>query len=185
MVGVAVLDGQAVIVGGRAGEQPGLDIALWLEAGDDWVEQSSTGTALAAAPGVLPFATGVVSNGDELVITGYTQVLGEGKVRVRAAVWVGGATAGAGSVTWQRFDLETDATTSSADAASCEAGRCVIVGSGDSGLLAWSYADGEVQRLDVPDVAVGDADIPRPVTWDGRTAVAAPDGDRLGHRGRR
>jgi hypothetical protein len=175
MVGVAVADGQAVIVGGRSGEQPGLDIAVWLEEGDDWVEQPSAGTALAAAPGVLPFPTGVVSNGGDLVITGYTQVLGGGEVRIQAAVWVGSTTeAGAA---WQRFDLETDATRSSADAASCDAGRCVIVGSGDGDILAWSYADGTVQRLDLPEIEVGDDDIPAPVVWNGGTAIVAPDGD--------
>jgi len=176
MVGVAVVDGQAVIVGGRSGEQPGLDIALWLEEGDDWIEQPSAGTALAAAPGVLPFATGVVSNGDDLVITGYAQVLGDGKVRVQAAVWVGGVDGG--KRPWQRFDLETDATKSSADAASCDAGRCVIVGRGDGALLAWSYADGAVTALDPPAVEVGEADIPAPVSWNGHVAVAAPHGDR-------
>ncbi len=173
MVGIAVVNGQAVIVGGRSGEQPGLDIAVWLEQGDDWVEQSSTGTALAATPEVLPFPTAVVSNGDELVITGFTQVLGDGKVRVQAAVWVGEV-----GGPWQRIDLEADTAESRAFAASCDADGCVIVGTGDGHLLAWSYADGDVQRLDVPDVAVGDADIPSPVTWNGRTAVAAPDGDR-------
>ena len=177
MVGVAVVDGQAVIVGGRSGDAPGLDIALWLEEADDWIEQPSAGTALAAAPGVLPFATGVVSNGNELVITGYTQVLGDGTVRLQAAVWVGGPSVGRGASPWQRFDLATDASTSSADAASCDAGRCVIVGNGDDGLLAWSYADGEVQQIGVPDVKVGDAEIPAPVVWTDRTAVAAPDGD--------
>jgi hypothetical protein len=53
----------------------------------------------------------------------------------------------------------------------------VIVGSGDDGFLAWSYADGQVQRLDVPDVEVGDAGIPAPVVWNNRTAIVAPDGD--------
>ena len=177
MVGVAVVDGQAVIVGGRAGEQPGLDIAVWLEQGDDWVEQSSTGTALAATSEALPFPTAVVSNRDELVISGFTQVLGGGTVRVQAAAWVGGTQVGGEAPPWQRIDLEADTAEASAHAASCDAGRCVIVGSGDGSLLAWSYADGHAQRLDVPQVEVGKDDIPAAVTWSGSIAIAVPDGD--------
>lgn len=172
MVGVAVADGRAVIVGGRAGEEPGLDIAVWLEEGDDWVEQPSVGTALAATRDVLPFPTGVVSRGADLLITGFTQVLGGGQVKVQAAVWIGGAAEG-----WQRIDLTSDASESSAHLASCDATGCIIVGAGDGRLLAWSYASGEAHALELPTVEVGNDDsIPAPVTWNGRAVIASPNG---------
>lgn len=168
MVGVAVVDGQAVIVGGRAGDAAGLDIAVWLEQGDAWVEQSSTGTPLGATDGMLPFPTSVVGDGSRLLITGFTQVLGDGEVRVRAAAWVGAPTG-----PWERLDLPSGAAESRADAAACDVDGCVIVGEGDGALLAWSYADGAVIRLAVPDLGTPGA-VVAPVTWNGRTVVLAP-----------
>jgi hypothetical protein len=168
MVGVAVVDGQAVIVGGRAGEAPGLDIAVWLEQDGGWVERSSTGTALGATDAVLPFPSSVVPGGSGVLITGFTQRIGGGEVRDVANAWTGSPTG-----PWERIDLTADAEGSSADAASCDADGCVIVGRGDDRMLAWSYVDGDVAPLALPDLTSPD-EVPAPATWDGRTAIVAP-----------
>ena len=168
MVGVAVADGQAVIVGGRAGDAAGLDIAVWLEQGDDWVEQPSAGTPLGATDDRLPFPTSVVGDGSRLLITGFTQRLGGGEVRVEATAWFGAPTG-----PWERVDLPSEAAESRADAAACEPEGCVIVGHGDGGLLAWRYAGGAVTPLPVP-VVDAPEDVVAPVTWDGSTAVLGP-----------
>ena len=168
MVGVAVADDAPVIVGGRAGDGAGLDIAVWVEQGDAWVEQSSTGTALGATETRLPFPTSVVSDGAGVLITGFTQRLGGGEARIEASAWAGDPTGG-----WERLDLPGDAEESRADAASCDPTGCVIVGHGDDALLAWRYAGGEVAALPLPDLAAI-ADVPAPVSWNGRTAVFGP-----------
>ncbi|WP_395638704.1 hypothetical protein [Pseudolysinimonas sp.] len=165
MVGVTEVDGQAVLVGGRAGGGPGLDIAIWLEHGDSWIEQSSTGSPLAATADVLPFATSVVTDDHDLLVTGFTQRLGGGEVRVEAAAWVGGPTG-----PWELLDLPHDALASQAEAAWCEGGRCVIVGRGDGLLLAWSYVDGAATQFALPRIEASD-EIPAPVLWDGATAL--------------
>lgn len=165
MVGVAVADGQAVVVGGRAGDGAGLDIAVWLERGDDWVEQPSTGTPLGATPTRLPFPTSVVSDGSRLLITGFTQRLGGGDVRVEATAWIGPPTG-----PWERLDLPSETDGSRADAASCVAEGCVIVGHGDGALLAWSHRGGVVTPLALPPIAL-DEDAVAPVDWLGGTAV--------------
>ena len=167
MVGVAVADGQAVMVGGRTGDAAGLDIAVWLEQGDAWVEQSSTGTPLGATRERLPFPTSLVSDGSNLLITGFTQRLGGGEVRVEATAWTGGP-----GGPWQRVDLPSDTEESRADAASCTIGGCVVVGRGDDALRAWNVADGVATPLTVPDLAVFD-DVPAPVAWRGGTAIVA------------
>lgn len=168
MVGVAFADGEPVIVGGRAGDAAGLDIAIWREQDGSWVEQPSTGTPLGATDDVLPFPSSVVGDGTELLITGFTQRLGGGEVRVVANAWVGAPDGG-----WTRLELPSDTAESRADAASCDAGRCVIVGHGDGRLLAWRYAGGEVTALDVPTVDADD-DLPAPVTWYHETVLVAP-----------
>ena len=168
MVGVAVVDEQAVIVGGRAGDTPGLDIAVWLEQDGEWVEQSSTGTALAATDAVLPFPSSVVRGGSGLLITGFTQRIGGGEVRDVANAWTGSP-----SGPWERIELPAHAEGSSADAASCDLEGCVITGRGDDRVLAWSYADGVVTPLVLPDLTSPD-EVPAPVAWDGRTAILAP-----------
>lgn len=169
MVGVTVVDGQPVIVGGRAGSGQGLDIAVWLPQGDDWVEQSSTGTALAASARILPFPSSVVSDGSALLVTGFTQRLGGGKVRIVATAWTGSPIVSAAG-DWQRLDLASDTKESRADAASCDSDRCVIVGHGDGRMLAWSDADGRVTRLALPRMAAS-TKVPAPLSWDGRTAL--------------
>lgn len=174
MVGVAVVNGQAVIAGGRVGEQAGLDIAVWLEQGDTWIEQPSAGTALEASDTVLPFPSSVITAGDRLLITGFTQVLGGGEVHSRAAVWIGDPLTAAPATAWQRLDLPAVASEASADSALCTLARCVVTGSGDGKLRIWSIAGEEVAALSIPTVEVGDADVPAPVTWSGRTTVVAP-----------
>ena len=172
MVGVAVADGQAVIVGGRVGDVPGQDIAVWLEAGgDDWVEQSSTGTPLGASSSAIPFATSVVTDGDGLLITGFQQLLGGGTVHLGAAVW-----SGTPNGPWSRIELDSDADEASADAASCDDSRCVVIGRADGRLAAWRYIDGEASVLNVPDAAMPKDSVLPPVTWGGRTALVLPDG---------
>jgi hypothetical protein len=168
MVGVTVVDGQAVIVGGRAGDGPGLDIAVWLERDGAWVEQPSTGTTLGATDAVLPFPSSVVPGASGLLITGFTQRIGGGEVRDVANAWTGAPTG-----PWERIELPNEAEGSTADAASCDTDGCVIVGRGDDRVLAWSYADREVAPLALPDLVSPD-EVPAPVTWDGRATIVAP-----------
>jgi hypothetical protein len=168
MVGIAYAGDEPVIVGGRAGDAAGLDIAIWREQGGTWVEQSSTGTPLGASDDVLPFPTSVAGGGSQLLITGFTQRLGGGEVHVVANAWVGTPDGG-----WARLDLPSDTTEGRADAASCAADGCVIVGHGDGRLLAWRYAGGEVTPLALPPVDADD-ELPAPVTWYGRPTLVAP-----------
>lgn len=182
MVGIAVVDGQAVIAGGRVGDQAGLDIAVWLEQGDTWVEQSSAGTALEASDTVLPFPSSVVAAGDRLLITGFTQVLGGGEVHSRAAAWIGDPLAADPTTAWQRIDLpaqssDADPVGSIADSAVCADSGCVVAGRTDGALAAWRISDDEATTLPLPTVGVGDAEIPAPVSWNGRIALVATDGD--------
>ncbi|MDM4764294.1 hypothetical protein QT381_14910 [Galbitalea sp. SE-J8] len=172
VAGMAVAGGRPVIVGGRDNHGPGLDLAIWLHDGDEWVEQPSAGTALAATPGVLPFASGATGDGDRLLITGYAQHLGGGTVRIGAAVWVGSP-----GGTWRRVDLPADGARSIADAATCADGTCVVVGTGGGALLGWTLTGGSAHPLDLPPADVGDATVPAPVVWGDRIAIAAPDGD--------
>jgi len=176
MVGIAVVDGQAVAAGGRVGEQAGLDIAVWLEQGDTWVEQSSAGTALEASDTVLPFPSSVVTAGDRLLITGFTQVLGGGEVHNRATVWIGDPLATDPTTTWQRLDLPAETSEGSADSALCTTARCVVAGGGDGELLVWSVAGDQATALPIPTIEIGDADVPAPVTWSARTTVVAAHG---------
>jgi len=180
MVGIAVVDGQAVIAGGRVGEQAGLDIAVWLEQGDTWVEQSSAGTALEASDTVLPFPSSVVSTGDRLLITGFTQVLGGGEVHSRAAAWIGNPLAADPTTAWQRIDLpaqssDADPPGSIADSALCVDSSCVVAGRSDGVLVAWGISNEEATTLSAPAVEVGDVEIPAPVSWNGRIALVAAD----------
>jgi hypothetical protein len=168
MVGVAYAGDEPLIVGGRAGDSAGLSIAVWREQTGTWVEQPSTGTPLGATDGVLPFPTSVVGDGSQLLITGFTQRLGGGQVHVVANAWVGTPDGG-----WTRLELPSDTDESRADAASCTADGCVIVGHGGGRLLAWRYAGGEVSPLAVPTVDADD-DLPAPVTWYGQTTIVAP-----------
>lgn len=168
MVGVAFAGDEPIIVGGRAGDAAGLDIAVWREQGGTWLEQSSTGTPLGATADVLPFPTSVGGDGSRLLITGFTQRLGGGEVHVVANAWVGAPDGG-----WSRLELPSGTTESQADAASCAADGCVIVGHGDGRVLAWRYAGGEVTALAVPTVAAADP-LPAPVIWYGQTTVVAP-----------
>jgi hypothetical protein len=168
MVGVAYAGDEPLIVGGRAGDAAGLDIAVWREQGGTWVEQSSTGTALAATADVLPFPSSVVGDGSQLLITGFTQRLGGGEVHVVANAWVGTPDG-----PWTRLELPSDTEESRADAAACAAEECVIVGHGDGRILAWRYAGGEVTALGLPTVAADD-DLPAPVTWYDQTTIVAP-----------
>lgn len=168
MVGLAYAGGEPVIVGGRTGDAAGLDIATWLERDGTWVEQPSTGTVLAATDDVLPFPSSVVGDGPELLITGFTQRLDGGRVRIVANAWVG-----APGAAWTRLELPADTAESRADAASCDSDGCVIVGHGDDRLLAWRYTDGEVTALDPPAVDAAD-DLPAPVTWYDETVLVAP-----------
>jgi hypothetical protein len=140
----------------------------WLEQGDQWVEQSSTGTPLGATVTRLPFPTSVVSDGSQVLITGFTQVLGGGEVRVRAA-WIGAPTG-----PWERLDLSGGVAESRGDAATCDADGCVIVGHGDDALLAWRYVGGAATQLAVPDLGTP-GDVVAPVIWNGSTTVLAPD----------
>lgn len=168
MVGVAVVDGQAVIVGGRAGDAAGLDIAVWLEQGDEWVEQPSTGTALGATDDVLPFPSSVESGGAGVFITGYTQRLGGGEVRDVANAWTGSPTG-----PWERIELPTDADASIADAARCVAEECLIVGREYDHVRAWRYTDGAATPVELPDLETDEA-VPAPVGWGDLTAIATP-----------
>ncbi|MEO5535976.1 MAG: hypothetical protein ABIR17_12695 [Pseudolysinimonas sp.] len=171
LAGMAVVNGQPVIVGGHASSQPGLDIAVWLHQGDDWVRQSSDATALAATGDVLPFPTAVAVEESELVIAGFAQHLGGGKVWDAAAIWVGGQ---AGP--WSRIDLPGDAAASSAQAVSCDGERCIVTGEADGALVAWTFANGTVASIPIPVLETTDRDVLASVTWGGRTTLVAPGG---------
>ncbi|MEO8528778.1 MAG: hypothetical protein ABI435_06845, partial [Pseudolysinimonas sp.] len=171
LAGMAVVNGQPVIVGGHASSHPGLDIAVWLHQGDDWVRQSFDGTALAATHDLLPFPTAVAVDGSDLVIAGFAQHLGGGKVWDAAAIWVGGL---AGP--WKRIDLPGDAAASSAQAVSCDGERCIITGEADGALVAWSLAHGEVAPIPIPNLEAADRDVLTAVIWAGRTTLVASDG---------
>lgn len=168
LAGMAILDGVPVIVGGRTGANPGLDIAIWLQVGEDWVEQP-VAPALAATAGELPFPTSVVTVGDELLITGYLQRLGGGTVTNVPTIWVGRP-----GGEWVRTELPVDAPVAAADAASCVEGECVVTGHVDGMLAAWRSADGEATRLELPGLATDDA--PAPVRWDGTWVLAGGGG---------
>jgi hypothetical protein len=168
MVGIAYAGDEPIVVGGRAGDAAGLDIAVWREQGGTWVEQTSTGTPLGATDHVLPFPTSVAGDGSRLLITGFTQRLGGGEVHVVANAWVG-----APDGPWTRLELPSDATESRADAAACAAEECVIVGHGEGRLLGWRYAGAEVTALALPTVAADD-ELPTPLTWYGQTTLVAP-----------
>lgn len=129
LAGITLTADGPVIVGTRTGEVPGLDIRLWLPDGDDWVEQPSAGTALAASDDVRPVATDVVVDGDALLITGLVQ---SDDGRVAAAVWRAPGPAGP----WQRVDLPAEGRVVSAQDALCDAGRCLVVGRADASIAA-------------------------------------------------
>ena len=171
LAGMSVVDGAPYIVGSRTGAHPGLDIAVWHYDGGDWIEQPSTGTALAATDDALPFPTSVTSLGGELLITGYLQVLGGGTVANRAAVWIG-----APDGPFERLDLASLGDVASAHAASCDAERCVVVGEDDGMLAAWRIADGTATALTVPELEL-DADVPAPIVDGARVAIVVPTGD--------
>lgn len=166
LVGMAVLDGVPVIVGGRTGDGPGLDIALWLPDGDAWVEQPSAGTPLAATADELPFAADVTTVGDRLLIAGFVQRLAGGRVTTTPAVWLGRPLG-----SWERIDLPVEAAVAAADAASCDlAGRCVVTGHADDLLVAWEIEAGQVERIELPELPVATA-LPAVLTASGPVVV--------------
>ena len=169
---IVSLPGEPVIVGARAGDEPGLDIAVWVRQGGVWVAQDSSGTALAAQPGLLPGVTNAAADGDRLVITGYVQYLGGGTVRMQAAVWTG--TPGGA---WDRIDLPASTAESTADAIACSAGTCLVVGRGDDRVLAWRLAGDGVHSVAVPDATAGGLALAAPVAGsDGFVAAVPGDG---------
>lgn len=172
LAGITLTADGPVIVGTRTGEVPGLDIRLWLPDGDDWVEQPSAGTALAASDDVRPVATDVVVDGDALLITGLVQ---SDDGRVAAAVWRAPGPAGP----WQRVDLPAEGRVVSAQDALCDAGRCLVVGRADGGVAAWWVEGAEVSPTTLPEVPPGRTtdDVPAPVLWQGTFAVVLPNGE--------
>lgn len=174
LAGIAVSDGVPLILGSRAGDEPGLDIELWLPDGENWVEQSSAGTALAATGDVQPVPTDLIAAATGLMITGLTQRLSDGEVRVSAAVWTAPGAAGP----WLRIDLPAAGDIASAQTAMCDADGCLVLGSGDAGVLAWRVVDGAATPVELPALAGNDTGPVTPLRWRGATTLVLPDGDR-------
>lgn len=170
LAGIAIAREGPVIVGGRAGAESGLDIVLWLPDGDDWVEQSSAGTELAATADLRPVATDVVTDGGELLITGMAQHGTE----VGAAVWRAPGPAGP----WQRIALPGAGRVVTAQSALCDGGSCLVVGRVDGAVVGWWVDGAEVTPADLPDVPDGDATdtVLPPVRWAGSVTLVLPDG---------
>lgn len=171
LAGIVVADGQPVIVGGHSSANGGLDIAVWLQQGTDWVRQPSDGTGLAATADVFPFPTAVAVHGSELVIAGYAQHLGGGKVQDLPAVWVG-AIGGP----WRRIDLPTTGVNGSAQAVACDERSCTVTGEVGGSFAAWAYSEGDVDAYPPLDIPVADDQVLPQVRWGDDWFFVLPNG---------
>jgi hypothetical protein len=155
----------------------GLDIALWHPQGERWVRAPSAGTPLASSPTELVSARGATADRDGVLVVGSVTLLGDGSVTQRPAVWRAPAPDGP----WTRTDLPGDGALGEAHAATCDAGRCTVVGEVDGALRGWTLdADGAVTALGLPALAVGEHDLlPGPLLRGGQATVVLASGGVL------
>jgi hypothetical protein len=144
-----VFVGEPVVVGSWAGEDVGLDIALWSLHGHAWVRRSSAGTALASERAAIPSVRdAAVRGGHDLVLVGSVTKADAG-VQLRPSWWQGGSP----PRSWRRAALPSLAS-GEALAVGCMGERCLAGGHGDGRLALWRITDEATEIEAAPDLAV-------------------------------
>lgn len=129
----------------------GLDGGVWISdttpVGEHWAQPDPTGTALDTTRSVLVSIRAAAADTDQVLLAGSTTHLGSGVHQV-ASVWVR-----PDGSRWQRIELPESGKRGEALSAGCwaDAGRqlnCLIAGTADGRLVAWTLAGTRVHRVD-------------------------------------
>lgn len=173
------------LVGAWESGKLGFDVAVWTPKGDDWVRQSSAGTALESAENALGFPMAAAAADRGILVAGWQVTLGAGNGNQQPAVW----RSTAGNTGWTRTALPDGGRTGTALAVRCWDGGCGVAGRADGNLAVWQFAGGAwTRRPGLPRVAVGDRErlaapvevgghLVQPLTEDGQVRIATADGD--------
>jgi hypothetical protein len=150
------------IAGSWAAPAGGLDAAVWLPAGERWIRQNSTGTALANTPQVQVAPRSASAAGSAMIIMGSVITFGDGAEQ-RAAVW----TWPTQKSPWTLTQLPEAGTHSEALSSRCSQ-TCWVSGHADAHVALWSFepghADGTASRdSTLPSLEI-DTDGPGPKT---------------------
>ena len=157
----------SALVGAWESAQLGFDVAVWTPAGEDWLRQSSAGTALESSEGSLGFPMAATAAGPGILVAGWGVTLGTGNSSQQPVVWRSEVdTSG-----WTRTTLPDGGRIGAALAARCWDGGCGVAGRADGNLAVWELRDASwARRSGLPAVPVGDRD---------RLAAPIEVGDRL------
>jgi hypothetical protein len=150
------------IAGSWAAPAGGLDAAVWLPAGERWIRQNSTGTALANTQQVQVAPRSASAAGSAMIIMGSVITFGDGAEQ-RAAVW----TWPTQKSPWTLTQLPEAGTHSEALSSRCSQ-TCWVSGHADEHVALWSFepghADGTASRdSTLPSLEI-DTDGPGPKT---------------------
>jgi hypothetical protein len=129
---VTTSDGPA-IAGTWAARAGGLDAAVWLPQGRNWVRQESAGTALANTKEIQVAPRAANGAGSTVIISGSVITFGDGAEQ-RAAVWIWPNR----SSTWMLQQLPDAGTHSEALSSAC-AQTCWVSGHADGNVAVWSF----------------------------------------------
>lgn len=149
LTGMTLYRGQPLIFGSWTSESSGLDIAVWVSEGNDWVRRSSAGSALEASRRKLTVIRSVGTDPSRLAVSGAVVELDDGEVHLRPAMWRGELARSS----WVRTDLPATGA-GEATGVRCGADECLAAGYVDEELAVWSVKGELAELADVPDVSV-------------------------------
>lgn len=174
LLAVLVAGSGPMLLGSWQSTGAGLDAAIWLPEGEQWVRQSSEGTALGSRPDLLVGARSGTGLGEGAIVVGSVIPLGDGGGIQAPAAWMS-ARANAG---WRRIDLPSARQAGAASSVSCAA-DCTVLGWVGERLAAWRVDAGGARRLDgIPEVAVSyQTPLAAPALRDSRAIVLVGEGD--------
>ena len=171
LTGATFTGSAPLLVGSWASETAGLEPALWRASGTTWTRIPSQGTALANTGTTQHLVQGVAALGDRAVLVGRTLHLGPTPTSA-ASVWF------LGSHDEARLTLPAPTGMVAGQAVSCDAVRCLVVGSADDRLVAWLIVGMTAAPLSVPsETVVGAETLPTPVIADQELVILAPSHD--------
>jgi hypothetical protein len=179
LAGIAYAGRSPVVLGAWQSDRTGLDIAVWTRDVDRWSRHPSTDTALGSTKEQLVSAAAITSRGDGLALAGSVTHLGDGSVRVEAALWTSDDRDGP----WTRTDLPhvvpgEGTAPVEAQGATCSPRRCLVSGTAGGRFTLWEVSEDTVgQPAGIPDVAVTEnAVVLAPVMVGEDVVVVVPSG---------
>lgn len=177
MVDAVLTPAGGALVGAWASARLGFDVAVWTLQGEDWIRQSSAGTALESSETGLGFPMAAAAVGDGILVAGWQVRLGAGGSGQQPVVWQSSSF----NTGWTATALPDAGDLAAALAARCWSDGCGVAGRVDGKLAVWQLSDGAwARRPGLPPVPVGDRDrLAAPIELGGQLFQPMSDGGQV------